>query len=170
MNEKSLSDDDLIPIARFYSDAEKIGFSVRTLQWYVTEGLLPKPVHVGKEAYYKLSKCPIYDYLSIIKILKDDCKFSLGKIRTVIDNYKKKREDIEKLNEILMGLADHYPIMNSLRDFHNPRKYSSHELTYDTAKRVREMFYFKIIAGININEIHLTGIQSEVEIESKPEW
>jgi len=164
-DDKQIQDDDLLPIEQFYTEAEEYGFNKRTLQWYVTEGIIPRAIHIGKEAYYKLSECPIYEYLHIISILKED-RVTLRDIGDVLNNYKKNKHEIELLSQLLTAMAEDYPIKKPIKDPPGPRKMShSHQLNRNTARLVRGKVYDKIVKGEPIGMIRLTEIQREVEMK-----
>ena len=169
--------ENLHPIGKLYKEIWKMyGFSERTLQWYVTQGHLPKPIHQGKEAFYDLNECPIYDYILIIKILRDECKFSLAKIRKVLDNYRMKKEYIEQLNILLCGLVDHYPYpktnysnFTGRKKTQEPDRSHAFALKDNTVHRIREKVYTALYEGIDILRISLPDIEDEVEREIKKE-
>lgn len=74
----------LIPISEVYETAQRNWqLQKRAIQWYATEGFIPKPKHVGREAYY--DKRTIYSYFTIIHLLsRGRFSFSLSEIRTLI--------------------------------------------------------------------------------------
>ena len=89
----------LISVHALYKDAGYLGLSTRTIQYWVTEDIIPHPIHIGKEAYYDLSSCPIYDYIRAVKILKDDLGNSLEIIRGIL---KAKEDDIVNFHAMLV--------------------------------------------------------------------
>lgn len=77
-----------IPIAKLYEKTkERYNVSFRTLQWYSTEGLIPKPFHVRKEAFY--DSRTIFDYIEVICFLNQTSDVLLSKVRDIIKKVEK---------------------------------------------------------------------------------
>src|SRR5512136_2217946 len=62
--------------------AERAGISVRTIRYYIEEGLLPQPSYQGKYSYYS----PSYlDRLELIRMLKESY-LPLREIREIMNS------------------------------------------------------------------------------------
>jgi DNA-binding transcriptional MerR regulator len=141
----------LEPISEVYKKAHEIyHISQRTLQWYATEDLIPKPTHEGKEAFYDIERSKIYVYLSVIKNLKDMYNLTLPKIRRLIKQYP---DQIEKLNDHLINLASQYPV----------------SLPLSTNWHIRKKFLELVSESkVDLNDVSLINIQEEIENEEWP--
>jgi len=62
--------------------AERAGISVRTIRYYIEEGLLPQPAYQGKYSYYTLN---YLDRLELIRRLKDSY-LPLREIREIMSS------------------------------------------------------------------------------------
>ena len=60
--------------------AEKAGVTVRTIRYYIEQGLLPEPKYQGRYSYYTLS---FLDRLELIRRLKDSF-LPLSEIREIM--------------------------------------------------------------------------------------
>ena len=44
----------MIKISKIYSHCKKrYGLSIRAMRWYVTIGILPQPIHIGRDGYWE---------------------------------------------------------------------------------------------------------------------
>lgn len=84
----------------------RIPMTMRTLQFYVTEGLIDKPILVKVEATdgRKRNKAffdkeSIFNQLACIYILKTRMRLSLGEVKTIIDNAQADLKDLTLLLE-----------------------------------------------------------------------
>jgi DNA-binding transcriptional MerR regulator len=66
--------------------AEKAGVSVRTIRYYIEEGLLPPPTYEGKYSFYSTA---YLDRLELIRRLKDSY-LPLREIREIMRPYPMK--------------------------------------------------------------------------------
>lgn len=75
---------DLLSVHDVVSECQRlrIPMTLRTLQFYATSGLIDKPLHVGREAFYEHSY--IFDHLACIYILRSQFGASLGQILRVL--------------------------------------------------------------------------------------
>lgn len=137
-------------ISEIYRKAQELyHIPQRTLQWYATEGLIPKPIHQGREAFYDIEESKIYNYLSVIKNLKDMYNLILPKIRQLINQYT---DQIEQLDRLLIDLATQYPVSLPLSD------------NWHIRKRFLELISKE---KVDLKGVSLISIQEEVE---NAEW
>ena len=136
------------PIKEVYKIAkEKYNINERTMQWYASDGLIPKPIHEGKEAYYDIEESRIYDYLYLIEALRFLYNLSLYKIRDIFRKYKNNISLLRKKIEIL---ADKYPR-------------TIIEMPYDFNALMREKVLELIEKGKDLKEINFLDIEAEIE-------
>ncbi|OGO29595.1 MAG: hypothetical protein A2136_07755 [Chloroflexi bacterium RBG_16_54_11] len=77
--------------------AERAGVSVRTIRYYIEEGLLPQPKYEGRYSYYKTE---FLDRLELIRRLKDSY-LPLREIREIMNSLTD--EEVHKrLNELTL--------------------------------------------------------------------
>jgi DNA-binding transcriptional MerR regulator len=71
-----------IPISDLYEIAHiQWGLPPRTIQWYVTEGIIPLASRVGRNAYY--DRASIFGYLDLMEILVHDMRLSISQVRDI---------------------------------------------------------------------------------------
>lgn len=105
MNEERLSH-----LSTIYGQAERHYFiNPRTFQWYITEKIIPQPVHKGREAYYE-DESKILSYLEVIRDLKfirassgNLIDISIAKIKRIIEHHKKEIDKLASLLDVLLG-------------------------------------------------------------------
>jgi DNA-binding transcriptional MerR regulator len=78
------------------------------VRWYVTEQLIPQPVHEGKEAYYDLEKTQLIERLKIIKLLQEKLSYELHHIKDIMKLYAS--SNAEQLLAMLETLVKEYPV------------------------------------------------------------
>ena len=99
----------MIHVNTVYERIEKeLGLSKRTMRWYVTEQLIPQPVHEGKEAYYDLKDAQLIEKLKIIKLLQNKLGYGLHEIKCIMKLYQD--SDAELLLAMLEELVKEYPL------------------------------------------------------------
>ena len=97
-------DEQLIPIDKLSKWAEtQFDFSARTIRWYASEGLIPKPEHHGREAFFHPV---IISYLWTISLLQKDFKLKLPEIRSIIRNLEKAEDTKSEGEPLIQVLAD----------------------------------------------------------------
>ena len=89
--QKTISDlippkDKMIAVSRIPEECSKrdVDISLRNLRLYATKGLIPKPIHKGKEAFYH--KDFILDQLSALFVLKTMLNRSVKQLRNIAAN------------------------------------------------------------------------------------
>lgn len=96
--------------------AEEYGVSKRALQWYITQGLIPKPERSGKDSIYK--DLPLRWYLFSIGELRE-YGFTIPQIKELIKTFKGGIEEIVRTlietsihkDEVLQGKDINSPIV-----------------------------------------------------------
>lgn len=97
----------LIPVQQFYAQAEsQLGIKSRTIQWYVTEKLLPKPIHVKGEAYYDPTT-NVGKQLKLIQLLQKELELKLYQVKQIVDKYG--ASDWSELIRLVDDLVNEYP-------------------------------------------------------------
>ena len=79
----------------------------RTIQWYATEGLLPKPIRIGTDAYYDES-AQIWARLQVILILQKRHNQKLKEIKQIIGQHQ--NADWEIILTVLQAVHDTFPM------------------------------------------------------------
>lgn len=84
--------------------AERAGVSVRTIRYYIEEGLLPQPNYEGKYSYYSPS---FLDRLELIRRLKDSY-LPLREIREILNSLtdSEVRQRLKMLSQPSPGLSE----------------------------------------------------------------
>ena len=84
----------MIKISKIYSHCKKrYGLSIRAMRWYVTIGILPQPIHIGRDGYWEKN---ILQKIKRIMKLKN-----LTKKVTITTIKIKKAYSIEDIKEML---------------------------------------------------------------------
>lgn len=128
----------------------------RTIQWYATEGLLPKPKKIGADAYYEDS-AQIWARLQVILILQKRHNQKLKEIKQIIDNQND--VDWEMILTFLQALEDTFS-MTKLNQF-------GHELVNDKGWKIGSIAIQWLKEGRQPAPGWLTALESEAE--KKPE-
>ncbi len=77
-----------------------------TIQWYATEGYIPKPEKVGAEAFYAPS-AQISSRIRVIQTLQKRFELKLREIKVIVE--KQAQSDWETIYNLLTALQDHFP-------------------------------------------------------------
>ena len=100
-------DDETISVQDMYATIySQMKLNPRTVQWYTTEGLLPKPKRIGTEAYYDGSS-QLMTRLQVILILQKRMGLKLKDIKYIIE--RQGEVDWEDFLSFLQALEDTYP-------------------------------------------------------------
>lgn len=149
----------LVPATDVYQRACEWGFTLRTIQWYATEGLIPKPDKSEEGAVYLIPDSGIYLFLMTIKILKDDFSLPLAKIKKILKSYEHDLAGLNEIRQMLGGLVDTY-------QFIEPDPYMNQKNLEENNKRVneiRERFIKKLLDGVPAEKLSVLQIEEEVD-------
>lgn len=91
----------------------------RTVQWYATEGYIPKPEKVGAEAFYSAS-AQIPTRIRVIQLLQKRYDRKLKEIKEIV--VKHAESDWETLLNLFTALQEHFPEIE--HDYHGNEMYS----------------------------------------------
>jgi len=86
---------------------EQFEITPRTLSWYLSEGLIPKPEYEGREGYYDVEKIDIINFVGALRILNREFNAPLRAASRVLSRHQK---DLKRLVDMLGGLATDYPV------------------------------------------------------------
>lgn len=128
----------------------------RTIQWYATEGLLPKPKKIGTDAYYERS-AQIWDRLQVILILQKRHNLKLKEIKTIIEQLGD--VDWDEVLSFLQALEDTFP-RTKLNQF-------GHEVVNDKGWKIANITMNWLKQGQRPNAGWL--VLAEEEAEKKPQ-
>lgn len=130
---KSIVPEWMVPVGVVYEATKsKWNLQRRAVQWYATQGLIPKPEHIGREAYY--DKRTIYDYFEIIQALSRRWDLSLNEIRRVIA-HAEKLEAVETPS----GMSAALPALLAFLGDYSEYEQHVHELYGHEDERTGEM-------------------------------
>jgi len=147
-------DQNLTPTTEVYAYIEKfLGLTRRTVLWYATEGLIPKPIRKGVDSFYDLAESQLIPRLRVITLLQRDFEFRLWKIKDILAKYQ--GQSIHKLSVLLRSLNSTYPIDPTSAD--EPIGDLEHN------KAVREVFLKKLEEGVPAEELSLVEAEREVD-------
>ena len=81
----------------------------RTFQWYVTKGLIPRAIKIGREAFYNVDEAEInvFDYIATVKLLQIIYEMSTEEIKSYIDLYE---GQLKKLRILLQEISQKHPV------------------------------------------------------------
>ncbi len=96
-----------IPAHEIYQQIYKdLKLNPRTVQWYATEGYIPKPEKIGAEAFYSPS-AQITSRVRVIQTLQKRFDLKLKQIKGIVD--KQAQSDWDSIYCLLTALEDHFP-------------------------------------------------------------
>ncbi len=102
--------------AEIYKKIEsELKIPMRIIRWYVSEGLIPQPVHEGRKAFYDIDATKLIERLRVIKLLQNEFKYPLDRIKEIISKYN--AEDIGNILPILEVLKKDYPAYSIKKGF-----------------------------------------------------
>ncbi len=85
---------------------KELKINPRTIQWYATEGYIPKPEKIGSEAYYS-PEAQIAVRIRVIQLLQKKYSLKLKEIKQVTD--AQANNDWEDVYNLLVALEEHFP-------------------------------------------------------------
>ena len=134
----------------FYKSLE---LNPRTLHWYATEGLIPKPTKKGREAYYHLAKTQVKPRIYLIYTLQKKFDLHLWQIKRIVNNYEK--QDLSTLLSLLNALHENYP--KATYDKHGLPRHHGHNT------EVQNLFVQKITEGVPLDRLSIIEIEKEID-------
>jgi len=134
----------------------RFNIPVRTFQWYVQEGLLPRPDMQGKNGFYPDDVA--LEVLEKARLIKEMKKYSVIKfstIKSIFDNYRERRL---KLIEALTNLIEQFPPFERGSDPDEPVfSWENAEVVKRVCERMRRGVQLEEISAVSIEK----GISSE---------
>ncbi len=135
----------------------------RTIQWYATEGLIPKPTKIGTEAYYSDS-AQIFARLQALLIFQRRHELKLKEIKEIVENQEGQSwEDILSLLQALEDTFSRYDI----------DKFGNQRLNH-TNERIAKIVLNQLKMGDCPGEISLVEAEEKAHRKPKPselsEW
>lgn len=81
----------------------------RTFQWYVTKGLIPRAIKIGREAFYNVDEVEVnvFDYIAVVKLLQIIYEMSTEEIKSYIDLYE---GQLKRLRVLLQEISQNHPV------------------------------------------------------------
>jgi DNA-binding transcriptional MerR regulator len=144
----------LTPIAEIYAYFRKtLGINARTVQWYATEGFLPKPHRIGREAFYDLESTQLYARVHIINDLQKRFDFRLWEVKRVLEKYQE--QNLWQLHLLLEMLDTQFP-----RSGYNEVGY---RIENSRSVNVHTQFFKELEEGASIDSLSLVKIEEEVD-------
>lgn len=146
--------DELTPtpdIYRYFQNT--LHLSARTLQWYATEGLIPKPVRRGRDAFYDVQETQIYGRVHTIYELQTYFGFRLWQIKELLERYE--GQDLRKLQLLLENLRNQYP----------RHTYDAEGSLCENARNVavQECFFDKLEEDVPLDKLSVIEVEKEVD-------
>lgn len=143
------SKEEMIPVSRIPEECKKGGveISLRNLRLYATKGLIPKPIHMGKEAFYH--KDFILDRLSALFILKTLLNRSIKQLQNIAAN---KYVTLQETVSITKGLLE-----DMFAGYKYKKKYNSlifQFINEDWPRFVIDRFLKKVESGWDPNSMN----------------
>jgi DNA-binding transcriptional MerR regulator len=92
-----------------------IKLNPRTVQWYATEGYIPKPEKIGSEAFYAPA-AQIPARVRVIHTLRKRFDLKLKQIREIVE--RQANSDWEEIQNLFSALEDMFPYLE-IDDFGN---------------------------------------------------
>lgn len=149
-----VDEEKLVPTAEVYRYFEKtLQLTPRTIQWYATEGLIPKPVRQGRDAFYDPEGSQIYHLVHIICELQRRFGLRLWKIKEILEKYK--GQHLGKLRLLLEQAEESYPALV-------PDEYGRPYLN-DHNELVRTVLLSKLREGAPADQLSLLEIEREAD-------
>jgi DNA-binding transcriptional MerR regulator len=96
-----------VPTHELYAQVYKeLKVNPRTLQWYATEGYIPKPEKNGVEAFYSPSD-QIMTRVRVIQLLQKRFELKLKEIKKIVE--RQSETDWESIYDLLMAAEELFP-------------------------------------------------------------
>lgn len=92
---------------------KELKINPRTIQWYATEGYIPKPEKIGAEAFYSES-VQLLTRVRVIQMLQKRYELKLKEIRQIVE--KQAKSDWECVYNLLVALEEQFPL-NATDDY-----------------------------------------------------
>ena len=134
---------------------EQFEISPRTLAWYISEGLVPKPEHEGREGYYNLDKIDIINFVGALRMLNQEFGLSLRSASRLLARHQ---QHLQRLVDLLGGLATEYPM-------------HLYQLTPETAainmahRTIRHRFFQQLQEATNLDHLSIVDIEDALREE-----
>lgn len=151
------NDDKILAQDLYQQIYAQLKLNPRTIQWYATEGLLPKPTKIGTDAYYDDS-AQIWARLQVILILQKRHNQKLKEIKQIIDGLKD--ADWESVLTFLQALQDTFP-MTKLNQY-------GHEIVNEKGWKIGGVVMRWLKEGRQPDAGWLTEVEEEAE--KKPDY
>lgn len=141
-----------IPAHELYQQIYKdLKINPRTIQWYATEGYIPKPEKIGAEAFYAIS-AQIPARIRVIQTLQKRFELKLKEIKQITE--KQAKSDWEVIYNLLTALEEHFP--------HSDVDYNGNEYVTEKGSGIARIISEKLKA-VSIDEISLAEAEEEYD-------
>jgi len=133
---------------------EQFEITPRTLSWYLSEGIIPKPEYDGREGYYNLEKIDIINFIGALRMLNREFNAPLRAASRVLSRHQK---NLKRLVDMLGGLATEYPVQ--------PWPFLDFDITGKNARNrlIRERFFERLAQVKTLEELSLLKLVEELE-------
>lgn len=131
---------------------KELKINPRTIQWYATEGYIPRPEKIGAEAFYAMS-AQIPARIRVIYTLQKRFDLKLKEIRNITD--KQSKSDWEVIYNMLTALEETFP-------YTQVDEYSGDEYLSDKGSGIAKIICEKL-KRVAIEEITLADAEEEYD-------
>lgn len=146
-----------IPAHELYQQIYKdLKINPRTIQWYATEGYIPKPEKIGAEAFYAAS-VQIPARIRVIQTLQKRFDLKLKEIKQITE--KQSKSDWEVIYNMLTALEEHFPISDV--------DYNGNEYVTEKGSGMARIISEKL-KTLSIDDISLAEAEEEYDKAQEP--
>lgn len=152
----------LVPVQNVYETLHKLlKIKARTVQWYATENLIPRPTRKGGEAYYDLAESQIIPRVTAIIRMQEILELKLWQIREIVDKYQDEKH-WERFVSLIENLGDQYPRETEM-------DYNGNSYPIEENIEVRNAFTRGLLSGKPFAQMSVIDAEEEVHKEGKKE-
>jgi DNA-binding transcriptional MerR regulator len=133
---------------------DEFGIPARTLQWYISEGLVPAPDRDGREGFYNLDEVDIVHFVCALRMMNREFDLPLKRASEMLRRYQ---QNLQRLVALLGGLAEEYPVQPFPAD-HLPGigDRNMHN------RYVRRRFFKHLAEGVDLEQFSVTAIDDQL--------